>query len=156
MSKEKVQPINQRHTFKVNDLDLANKHILDFHVFVPSGVSVEDILEPSAWTHIAQRLQPMCHIYVTAEDNSFCALLRVLSCGQLWAKTAVIWHKDLSESIRSGSPKGGSVLEVQYVSNRYKWGVKRIADGKWVSMDHVTEADAQQAMANELLEMQVG
>lgn len=154
MSNEKV--IDKYHTFKANDLSLASKHILEFHVFVPSGVLINDILNPSAWTHIAQKLQPMSHIFVTAEDNSYCALLRVLSCGQLWAKTAVIWHKDLTESIESNQHKTDRVLEVQYISNRYKWGVKRISDGAWVSKDHATEADAQQVMANELLAMQVG
>lgn len=140
------------HTLKANDLSLASRHILEFHVFVPSGVTINDVLDPSSWTHIAQKLQPMSHIFVTAEDNTFCALLRVLSCGQLWAKTAVIWHKDLTETA-SVDTKEDRILEVQYVSNRYKWGVKRVSDGEWLSKDHPTEAEAQQVMANELLSM---
>lgn len=153
MSKEEA--VKSHYTFRANDLNLASKHILEFHVFVPSGVTIDDVLNPSSWTHIAQKLQPMSHIFVTAEDNTFCALLRVVSCGQLWAKTAVIWHKDLTKNA-TPALKDGRVLEVKYVSNRYKWGVQRVSDGEWVSKDHMTEAEAQQVMANELLLMQAG
>jgi len=141
---------NSKYTFKANDLDLASKHILDFHVFVPAGYTTKDILDPASWTHIAHKLQPMSHIYVTAEDNSFCALLRVLSCGQLWAKTSIIWEKDLSSN-KIAAPAEEQLFEVAYVSNRYKWGVRRLSDKEWLSKDHVDEAAAQQAMANELL-----
>ena len=157
MSELDITPIEtakKHYTFKANDLDPASKHILEFHVFVPENVTVEDILDPAAWVHIAQKLQPMCHIHVTAEDNSFCALLRVLSCGQLWAKTSLIWHTDLTVSV--DDKKELSPLSVKFISNRYKWGVLRLSDRVWISKEHSTEADAIQSMSNELRSMRVG
>lgn len=141
---KKVEP-KKAHVFTSNDLDLKSKHILEFHVFLPDGLSIEDI-KPSSWAHIAHRLQPMAHIYVTSESNQFSACLQVMSCSKLDAITEVLWYKKFS----SGDRAATSQFSVEWINQKDKFGVLRSSDNVYVAKGITSEAEANQRLVNEM------
>lgn len=133
------------HVFGANDLDLADKHIINFHVFLPDGLTLKDI-KPSSWAHLAHKLQPMAQIYVTSESNEFAALLRVMSCTNLDAVTEVIWEKKFATSNRASNQE----YEVKWINNKEKYGVLRTADKVYVVTGKPTISEANQCLVNEM------
>lgn len=48
-----------------------------FVIDIEYGVTLEDVLEPSYWAHVASQMQPMDEIKVRTEDGSWVAFLMV-------------------------------------------------------------------------------
>jgi hypothetical protein len=55
---------------------------------VPVGTTIEQMLEPVFWAHVARELQPNFEIIVQPDDGSFYQRLFVRSCGANWAIVA--------------------------------------------------------------------
>lgn len=146
----KSEPAKKNFVFGPNDLDTEAKHIFRFHVFVADGVEFKQLLDPSAWLHIASRLRPMSRISVTSETNRYIGELVVISNGQNWAKVEEVFYREFGEL---ESPDSNGQYEVKWISNRYKFGVRRISDGEWMIKDLPDMAAANVALATFSLEV---
>lgn len=143
-SQSNVKPIKKAFVFGPNELETEAKHVFRHHVFVPDGVAFEELLNPSAWAHIASRLQPMARITVTSDSSKFIGELVVMSCAPLWAKVEIIFYKEF-DTAQSHDSTGA--YETKWISNRYKFGVRRISDGEWMIKDLPDQAAANIALA---------
>ena len=61
---------------------------------VPSGVTVEDVLRPTFWSHYTKNLKPGDDIDVVCEDATWRAILWVMFVGTTEVKTEVFIHKE--------------------------------------------------------------
>ncbi len=134
----------KRFAFGPHDLETEAKHIFRHHVFVADGVEFKELLSTDAWTHIANRLRPMSRISVTSESSRFIGELVVMSCGSNWAKVEEIFYKEFN-AIEAIDVNGE--YEIKWVSNRYKFGIRRLSDGEWMQKDIPDQAAANIALA---------
>lgn len=141
-----MEPQTQKKhfTFKPNDLSLEERHIARLHVFTPDGTEFEELIEPSAWAHVAHKLQPLARITVTSEPGHYTGELIVLACGHQSAKVHPLSYVDLRK-ITVENPEDSHTAA--WVSNRYQWGVKRKSDGVWVEKDIQDQSTAMERAA---------
>lgn len=130
--------------FGPNELETEAKHIFRHHVFVPDGVDFEELFKPEAWAHIANKLRPMSRISVTSESSKFIGELVVMSCGAQWAKVEEVMYKEFGvvEAVDVNDQ-----YEAKWVSNRYKFGIRRKSDGEWMVKELPDQAAANIALA---------
>lgn len=93
MSKDKALP----RARKLPEARFATAEVIRTHyVIVPeAGTSLEDLLDPIYWSHVARRLRPLDILEVHAEDGSYFAELLVRNTNQLnSAKVEVLRSKE--------------------------------------------------------------
>lgn len=114
---------------------------------VDRGVSLEEVLKPDFWAHVAYRLKPSDRIDVYTEDSSYYAELLVVGTNRTNASVVVIHKIDLAKSVRTiGVPvDSASQYEVVWGTPATKYQVIRKADGFVFSNGH---ADANAAWAS--------
>lgn len=136
--------------FGPNDMDPESTHIFRWHVFVPDGVKFEELLKPEAWQHVAYKLRPMARISVTSDSSRFIGELVVISCGQLWATVKEVFYKEFDVE---PAMDVNDEYEAAWISNRYKFGIRRKSDNQWILKDLPDQAAANVALAAQVSEM---
>lgn len=151
MQSHEVSNEPQKKVFKFgpNDLDFESKHIFHWHVFVPDGVEFKELLKPEAWANIASRLRPMSRITVTSESSLFIGELIVMSAGNLWANVREVFYKEFDDGV---DVDVNDEYEAKWISNRYKFGIRRRSDGEWIQKDLPDQASANIALAAQVAE----
>lgn len=139
-----VEVKKKNFVFGPNELETEAKHIFRHHVFVPDGTEFKELFNPAAWAHIAYRLRPMSRITVTSESSKFIGELVVMSCGALWAKVEEIFYKEFEVA---AAVDVNDEYEPKWISNRYKFGIRRKSDGEWMVKDLPDQASANIALA---------
>ncbi len=135
------------HIIKPNDIQHAEYARTVHWVYVPDGVTIDDVLSPHSFCHVANKLTPDSEIIVKSESNKFYARLLVLSVARTEASVVLLEHHDLSK-VERVVPVTDSEYEVGFTNNRYKWGFKKRSGGEWIGKDFSTEQDAVRAMDN--------
>jgi hypothetical protein len=93
---------------------------------VSYGVSLDEVLKPSYWAHVATKLPPYTHIEARAEDGSWIAYLIVTGSDRTWARVAVdrvvnLTTKDVAET-------QATQHEVKWKGPALKYAVVRLHD----------------------------
>ncbi len=117
-------------------------------VVVPEhGFSMEDILEPGYWAHVAVEFRQYDRIEVQSEDASVWAELLVVAAGPTWAKVAPVRFVELGRDtdIPESEYEG---LIVQFRGPIEKWCVqskddRRVLFNKLESREEATLAAMQ-------------
>lgn len=78
-----------------NKLSQAEFARVVYYVTPELGTTINQVLDPKYWAHVAAQLRPRCRIEVLAEDNSYFAELLVVACDKTWASVAVLRYVDL-------------------------------------------------------------
>lgn len=113
-----------------------------------NGETLEDVMKPEYWTHVAAQLRPLDRIEVVPEDMSFFAELLVTKCDRLFAKTVVITHVPLTEEAKPAAKPVPAGNGVEY-KVEWKGGAKFCvirSDGEVISKGHAAKEDAQTAL----------
>ncbi len=125
-----------------------------YSAVVPTGVTLDDVLAPTYWVHVARRLRPYDRIEVTSEDGAFWAELLVLRSSTTDATVRKIHSADLDPLL---SQVQGIELDMTRVVHRgqlEKWAVVRTQDGailrsgmenKSAAIQFATQYEQQQA-----------
>lgn len=88
------------------------------------GTTVENLLNPEFWSHIAAKLQPDDQIWVTPADRNFVAHLLVVDCTNLSARMQVLSHHEIDPV----SAHEDDRYEVKWGGPKHKWRVLRKSD----------------------------
>jgi len=114
---------------------------------VESGASLEEVLKPEYWAHIAREMRPFDHVEARAEDGAWWAHLLVTSCDTMWAKCHVLLHVELEDSMMEGSePDDG--LKVEWGNLHTKYRIIRKSDRAVLQDGFATRDDALRARPN--------
>lgn len=92
------------------------------------GTTIQDVLEPSYWAHVARELKPYDHIEVRLETGDWIAQLLVISQGLNWAKVHMLQKHDLAMS--QEAPPSSQKHEVKWRGPQHKWCVMRLIDNQ--------------------------
>lgn len=115
------------------------------HVAVPGPEdTIEDMLDPGYWAHVAPKFKPYDKIEVRAEDGTYYAEFLVLACDRAWAKVHVLsWHLLSSADIAlTQAAAASSSFEVRFRPGP-RWHVVRKADKQVMFKDGKTRDEAE-------------
>jgi len=111
----------------------------------PAGHTLEHMLSPAYWAHVAPKLMPWAKIEVRAEDGTYYGELLVLACDRTWARMHVLRWDDLTTqdvSMTAAMMPAASAYEVKH-NPTLRWHVVRKADRQLMHRDAQTAEDAQ-------------
>lgn len=110
------------------------------------GVTVEDMLVPSFWAHVAKQLRAGDRIEVVAKDGAWFAELFVRSASDNGAKVAVLRAVKLTEEVLAVESED---YEIKYRGNA-KWSVVRKSDKAVLADGQETKEQAAEWLADHL------
>lgn len=73
-----------------NRFDRAEQKRTVYAIDPEHGTTVEDMLKPAYWAHVAAKLRPSDRIEALAEDGSWMAVFHVVAQGPNWAKVVLM------------------------------------------------------------------
>lgn len=124
----KVAQLKTRSPKLNNSAFALSEHAFNQYSAKPeAGVSMEDILEPSYWAHVAVKLKPLDIIHVNAMDGSYYALLQVRSASRIEAVCEVLMHREFKPLTRLAQSEGKEYF-ARFSSPAAGWQVLRASD----------------------------
>lgn len=102
---------------------LRQDHVVD----AEEGTTLDDVMRPGYWQHIAQKLQVFDHVEVRAETGEWVAMLMVASVGRTWARMHLMHKYELVGEQKAAVPNDEH--EVIWRGPHLKFAVKRRRDG---------------------------
>lgn len=147
-AKEIVKEVPKKaHVLAGNSISLKGRYINEHHIFLPKGVKITD-LRPESFAHIANRVEDMSTIAVTAVDNAFYGQLKVLSVGEGTVHFDITFVKT-PEPV--GDVKDTDVkFKAEFINVQDKFGVTRLSDGMRMIKDLGSKNEANVWIANEM------
>lgn len=140
-AKKKESPVLMPSRFALAEF---RRH--DWVADVESGRTVEDILQPSYWTHIAPQLQPYDHIEARAEDGKWIAFLIVLFSENNYAQ--VIVDRVLKIEANADTTSPSAKYKVDWKGPHYKYVVIRVSDDQMLHSGCKTRDEASSWLKN--------
>jgi hypothetical protein len=105
-----------------------------FRVNPPAGTTLDEMLEPDYWAHVARRMTPHDTVEVVPEDGSFFARLFVVNADKLWVKMAKIEYVEFGETTAAKVPPSEK-FEAKFAGPNAKWRIHNKSDNSLVSND---------------------
>ena len=115
---------------------LAESKRNDWIADIPSGVTLEDVMEPSYWAHVGEQMQPLDHIEVRAEDGSWIAYLLVKMCERNYAKVAL--DRIVKLEVSAEAPVESIKHKVEWKGPHHRFVVIRTADSQMLQNGFAT------------------
>lgn len=107
------------------------------------GVTLEMLMRPDYWSHVAKQLRPWHRIEVRDAGFEWCAELVVRDCGQNWAKVELVSFQEFGAKAQAAAVKAPETLDFEVVRRgRAGWSVKRVSDHAVMVEDLPTRDDA--------------
>jgi hypothetical protein len=97
-------------------------------VTAEEGTSIDDIVHPGYWAHMARQLALYDRIEVRIDTGEFLLELVVKSVGPNWAQVAVLQHHKLVGVADEETSNSHSELDVKFKGPIRKWCVVRKSD----------------------------
>lgn len=132
---------------KLFTLDTAGQVVSVWVAAPPAGVTLEDVLKPEYWAHVARVLRPLAKICIFPEDGSWEAELRVRDAGDRWANVSLIRHQPWGA--KSDIAADGR-FRIEWAGPHHKYRILRLAD-QTVMESGFTTKEAAYARLPELL-----
>jgi hypothetical protein len=90
------------------------------------GTTVEDVMDPQYWAHMAAMLKPYDRIEVRVDDGSWLLELIVTGCDRSWAKVHLLQRYELTTA--DVAQTQSAKYEVAWKGPQHKWVVIRLSD----------------------------
>lgn len=104
------------------------------------GTTIEDVMEPSYYAHMAEQMQPFDHVNVRMDDGSWVAYLIVAGTGRNWARVRL--DRKIEMTVDQDTPAETVRHRVEWKGPHFKWSVIRVADGEKVKEGCASKAEA--------------
>jgi hypothetical protein len=140
-TKPPIKPLEQRRLKLIcsSASDLGN----EWAIVVPSGTTIETILDPSYWANVASSLRIADSVTAHWDDRSALAKLYVTETARTRVSVSKIFHVELDAPAESAEPRA---YRVKYSGPHTKWVVERVSDGRVVKEGCETKESAESAM----------
>lgn len=142
MPDEAKKPIVQINPMRVK---LAEVDRQDWVATAEMGTTLEQIIEPSYWAHMASKLKPYDHIEVRVDDGIWLAQLLVKEAGRNWA--AVLMLQSYKLETADVAQTRSSKYKIDWKGPHLKFCVIRLEDGERLQ-EQMTKRDAQVWLEN--------
>lgn len=140
-------PDEAKKSVQINPMrvKLAEVDRQDWVATAEMGTTLEQIIEPSYWAHMASRLKPYDHIEVRVDDGIWLAQLLVKEAGRNWA--AVLMLQSYKLETADVSQTRSSKYKVDWKGPHLKYCVIRLEDGERLQ-EQMNKRDAQVWLEN--------
>lgn len=135
-----LQPLRQ-------NFDIAEQFRLTFRANVPAGVSLDRVLEPDYFKHVAGNVKPGYRIEVMPADGAWYAELLVRKTTKEEVHCWLLLSVDLNAQAESALAQSAADYKVAF-GGAHKWRVIRLSDNEVLHHGEPTEADAKAWLAN--------
>ena len=126
-------------TLKGSDLVPAEYDRIVWSASPEEGVTVEEMLKPEFWAHVAAKFRPGAKIEVRPVDGAYYSELIVKSCGPTWAQVVPLFTIALDVA---SSTSDDNKFEVAFKGPKNKWSVIRKADNQYMKVGLGSRDDA--------------
>ena len=106
------------------------------------GTTVDDILSPGYWSHLAGQLTPYDRIEMRVDTGEYLLELLVKQTGRNWAQVALLHHHDLVGDVKTGEAVGEE-FEALWKGPLLKWCAIRKSDRQILEQRMATKEAAQ-------------
>lgn len=124
------QAVVKKKRFVVVDpqrMQSAEHQRRDWVCTAEEGTTVDDILDPGYWAHIASQLTIYDHIEVRIDSGEFVLELLVKDCKRNWAQVVLLHHHDLAGDTKTATAPSDE-FEPVFKGPLRKWCVIRKSD----------------------------
>ena len=128
-------------------LGYASHKRQDWVVEAAEGTTVEDVLEPSYWAHVASKFYDRDRIEVRLETGEWLLDLIVIGAGRNWLRVHLAARHDLAEA-PNDMPASAIKHKAVYKGTHKRWIVLRLSDSAEISSGHATKEMADEALRN--------
>jgi hypothetical protein len=125
---------------------LAEQWRQDWVVNAEEGTSIEDVLDPEYFSHMASQMQQFDRIEVRMETGEWVAELIVKAVGRNWVSCHLIVEHQLE--VVSDAPAATIKHDVMWRGQHHKWCVKRKSDGEVLQAGMASKDDAETWLKN--------
>ena len=131
-------------SLKINRFKNAEHARTIYYVSSEHGDTIDVLMRPEYWAHVAHALKSGDRIEVLAEDNTFYAEFHVFAAFPGGARVGLLRYEVFAANAKSVgmSDLGTPDYRVEWKYNRYKWCVIRTSDGVVISKEHADEEAA--------------
>lgn len=156
-SRERAQGADQAHLANIGKTDknrLAQIHptrmrLAEFDrqewiVNAESSHTIDDVLKPEYWSHMAQQMNAYDHIEVRAEDGTWMAELIVVQPDRSWVK--VVLKAKYEFRTRDDLPDAEPLHKVEFKGPQHRFTVIRLSDSQMVRDGFKTKEEAESWM----------
>lgn len=121
------------------------EHKRNLYFVTPAdGTTLEQVLQPVFWSHVAARLRPTDRVEVHAEDGTWFAELYVRDAGHLHATLVPLRVFEFDAAERKAT---AADHEVHWKGPHHRWAVVRRSDGQLVKTECASREEAQMWLA---------
>ncbi len=133
------------------NFDLAEQYRMVFRANIPAGVSLDRVMEPDYFKHVASQVKPGYRIEAMPADGAWFAELLVRKTSKEEVHSWLLLSVDLNAQVEAAQAIGmdATAYEVKF-GGAHKWRVIRLADKEVIHHGEPTEADAKAWLANYL------
>jgi hypothetical protein len=121
-------------------MGLAEQLRQDWVVNAEEGTTVEEVLDPQYWAHMAVQMQPMDRIDVRLETGEWMLELLVINTGRNWAQVNLLHKYELVQ--RSETLPAAQKHRIEWKGPQLKWAVIRVADNEVIHKELASKAAA--------------
>lgn len=125
---EAVAIKKQSHVLMPERFALVEEKQAQFVVDIPANVTLQDVIEPGFWAHVAEQMHPLDEIKVRAEDGSWIAYLVVAWCERNYAY--VVLDRKIDLNVSKEAPVNSVKHRVDWKGPHMKYCVIRNSDNK--------------------------
>ncbi len=131
-------------TLSPSKLQAAGHYRQTWEVVADAGTTLEDLLRPSFWLHVAAKLRRMSVINVLSEDETWFAELIVLASGIGFAKVKMLRFVEFYEAEEAATEETAAfTTEVKWSGPHAKHRVIRKEDGTVLKEGFANKVDAE-------------
>lgn len=109
-------------------MGLAEVMRRDWVVNAEEGTTIEQVLDPQYWAHMASQLTPMDTVEVRLETGEWLLKLRCINAGRNWAQMFLEQRHDLEK--RAETMPSSTKHKVEWKGPQNKFCVIRISDNE--------------------------
>jgi hypothetical protein len=128
-------------------IGMAESKRQDFVVDAEEGTTVEDVLDPMYWAHVASKFTPYDRVEVRIDTGEWMLELIVLQASRNFARMHLVAKHDLSGA-SAEIPRGAIKHRVEWKGTHKKWCVVRIADSAMLQDSLQSKEAAAEWMTN--------
>lgn len=121
------------------------EHVRAIHIVSPpQGTTLEDLLKPEAWAHVAHDLTAGSRVEVVPESGEWFAEFYVVEAKRQWAKVVLLRKVDLTAAPAHGeaTPADAEDFYAKWSGPISKFRVHRKKDKEVIRADFATAEDA--------------
>lgn len=94
-----------------------------WRVVAEEGTTIEDVLKPQFWAHVAHTMARFDRIEVLADDETWFLDLIIRDCGRGFAKVAILAKTEFEASVEKATSIEG--FEIAWKGPKRRWSVIR-------------------------------